>query len=332
MADVTTIKTDVWNDWQKSLGENYLYPNLKNLSSDTTGLGSLSISGLNAYLPQLLSRLTGGGNVVSTTTQGGGTGGNTAKAPTLAGARASITGMGEDGTVDPSTRAQYRKKYNKQAGEGDAFSGYFFDEDALNNDIQNAYLQMMDEYLQNFSAAPASQTVQSIIGGTGEYQVPSYLQSAIDALTNAVNTNYWNTAAGQERIDDFSANVMPAISRKFAPSGFWSSQRTQTEDIARESLMEELAAAQSSNLTNNAIALGSMASISRALEEADLSSLMSILGLEYNTNNALMNALGLRQYDVTNIVEDDDDGDFLSSALGLAGDLGSSYVLGKMLK
>ena len=239
MADVTTIKTDIWNGWQNRLGKNYLYPNLKNLSSDTTGLGSLSISGLNAYLPQLLSRLTGGGNVVSTTTQG---------------------------------------------------------------------------------------------GGTGEYQVPSYLQTAIDALTNAVNTNYWNTAAGQERIDDFSANVMPAISRKFAPSGFWSSQRTQTEDIARESLMEELAAAQSSNLTNNATALGSMASIPRALEEADLSSLMSILGLEYNTNNALMNALGLRQYDVTNIAEDDDDGDFLSSALGLAGDLGSSYVLGKMLK
>ena len=316
MADVTTIKTDVWNDWQKSLGENYLYPNLKNLSSDTTGLGSLSISGLNAYLPQLLSRLTGGGNVVSTTTQGGGTGGNTANAPTLAGARASITGMGDDGKiVDPALHSQYRKKYR-------------FNKDALDEDILNAYTQMMEEYLQNFFP----QTVQSIVGGTGEYQVPSYLQSAIDALTNAVNTNYWNTAAGQERIDDFSANVMPAISRKFAPSGFWSSQRTQTEDIARESLMEELAAAQFSNLTNNATALGSMASISRALEEADLSSLMSILGLEYNTNNALMNALGLRQYDVTNIVEDDDDGDFLSSALGLAGDLGSSYVLGKMLK
>lgn len=332
MADVTTIKTDVWNDWQKSLGENYLYPNLKNLSSDTTGLGSLSISGLNAYLPQLLSRLTGGGNVVSTTTQGGGTGGNTAKAPTLAEARASITGIGEDGTVDPLTRAQYIMKYNKQVGKGDAFSGYFFDKDALNNDIQNAYLQMMDEYLQNFSAAPASQTVQSIVGGTGQYQIPTYLQTAMDALAGALNTNYWNTAAGQEIVDDFSTNVMPAISRKFAPSGFWSSQRTQTEDIARESLMEELAAAQSANLTNNATALAQLSVMPRALEEADLNSLMSILGLEYNTNTALMNALGLRQYDVTNIVEDDDDGDFLSSALGLAGDLGSSYVLGKLLK
>jgi hypothetical protein len=105
-----------------------------------------------------------------------------------------------------------------------------------------------DELTQNF-AGPAGasltaleQWAQNVFGGG----VTEGGQAAQGRLTDIMNQgpqdidNFFTETVQNPLLERFQEDILPGISRKFAPSGFYSSQRLQADQRAQEELIDSL--------------------------------------------------------------------------------------------
>lgn len=134
-----------------------------------------------------------------------------------------------------------------------------------------------------------------------EYQMPDMgpLREAGSYITQLLGkgprdlTDYFRTAVEGPLTERFQKDILPSISRNFAPSGFYSSQRLETERRANEDLADTLAQVESEaafsefwNLVNSQLTGSSLAP--------------SVVGTEANINKIPVDYAALeRQLDLS---------------------------------
>jgi len=121
--------------------------------------------------------------------------------------------------------------------------------------------------LQSTSLAGLEQYATNLVGGQGAGGAGGAAGSTLqDILTSgpADFEQYFQEAVYDPAIRQFQEETLPAISRKFAPSGFYSSERLRADERSREDLIQSLTAARAqtgyeayqSNIENQLAALG----------------------------------------------------------------------------
>lgn len=92
------------------------------------------------------------------------------------------------------------------------------------------------------SLAALEQWAQNVYGGgvtEGGQQAQTALLDILNRGPSDID-NYFTQTVEKPLLESFREDVLPGISRKFAPSGFYSSQRIESEDRAREDLLDAL--------------------------------------------------------------------------------------------
>jgi len=83
-------------------------------------------------------------------------------------------------------------------------------------------------------------------GGAGGLQART-----VNALARALSgepesfEEYYQRAVQEPMLEEFERTIMPAVSKKYAPSGYWSSERVRSEERTRRDLLNALTRARS---------------------------------------------------------------------------------------
>jgi hypothetical protein len=175
-------------------------------------------------------------------------------------------------------------------------------------------------------------------------------QSLMDAMTRGPENidEYFSQTVMQPMMEMFQEDIMPGISRKYAPSGFYGSQRLNADQRAQEELLQALTQsrtqmafnARESDLTRQLQA----AQLAMGQQGQDAQTMLQLLGgsaqlasgtmtpeeaMQRRQQQMLLQALGLQSTE--NVVLAPQGGDTWGSMLGGLGQLGMGiYGLSKM--
>ncbi len=189
-------------------------------------------------------------------------------------------------------------------------------------------------YQPGGAGSVASDTYQRMLSGdTGDWQ------------------DYYRTNIQEPMVKDFSRDILPAISRAYAPSGFYSSQRLESENRAREDLLDALTKARSAtgyqaweNAQNRALtAMGmeppgvtagrgfyQVGAGARMESQADMArqyqEWIRQRDEQYKKANLILAALGLKPIENYSVVQPGTTG-LLPSLISAGGKLGSAAIL-----
>ena len=103
-------------------------------------------------------------------------------------------------------------------------------------------------HLESMSLKGLEQMTNALMAGKITERVDREPMRKVEAMLDEIMgrgpqdiNQYYDQAIQKPLLEAFGKTIMPAISRSYAPSGFWSSQRTTAEDTARENLVDALA-------------------------------------------------------------------------------------------
>jgi len=141
--------------------------------------------------------------------------------------------------------------------------------------LSTASLTAMEQFAQNMYGGGAG--ADRGMKGQGEDALKHVLAQG---PTNV--EDFYKTNIEHPMLESFKQDIMPAISREYTPSGFWSSERTRTEERSREDLLDALVQAKAGleykSREDNLNRLLQASGMARDFSTRDLTELATLFG------------------------------------------------------